>query len=71
MDRYRITPGRDVDLSQWDANDKGDFPGGKAEGKDMLGGLNSKMASLQRRLYAQGKHKVLVILQAMDTGGKD
>ena len=71
MDRYRITPGSDVDLTQWDANDKGDFPGGKAEGKAMLGGLNSKMASLQRRLYAQGKHKVLVVLQAMDTGGKD
>ena len=30
-----------------------------------------QLESLQEVLYAEGKHKVLVVLQAMDTGGKD
>ena len=29
------------------------------------------MARLQERLYAEGKQSLLVILQAMDAGGKD
>ena len=30
-----------------------------------------RMAKLQERLYAEGKQALLVVLQAMDTGGKD
>lgn len=33
--------------------------------------LNSRLESLQEVLFAEHKHKVLIILQAMDTGGKD
>lgn len=33
--------------------------------------LRERMAELQEILYAQGKYSVLIILQAMDAGGKD
>jgi PPK2 family polyphosphate:nucleotide phosphotransferase len=33
--------------------------------------LRKELAELQRRFYAEGKHKLLVVLQAMDAGGKD
>ncbi|MEO8493546.1 MAG: polyphosphate kinase 2 family protein [Planctomycetota bacterium] len=33
--------------------------------------LRDELADLQRCVYAEGKHKLLVVLQAMDAGGKD
>ena len=33
--------------------------------------LSKRLAELQEMLYAQGKHSLLVVLQAMDAGGKD
>jgi PPK2 family polyphosphate:nucleotide phosphotransferase len=33
--------------------------------------LNRRLESLQELLYAEGKHKVLIVLQAMDAAGKD
>ena len=71
MDKYRIKPGKKLDLSKWDPNDKSIFPMGKKVGKEHLKQLNNELETLQELLYAEGKHKVLIVLQAMDTGGKD
>ena len=71
VERYRIQPGSQVDLSQWDPNDKTLYPEGKAEGKRALGQLTERLSALQELLYAENKHKLLIVLQAMDTGGKD
>jgi PPK2 family polyphosphate:nucleotide phosphotransferase len=71
MEDYRVQPGKQVDLSKWDPNDKSLFPMKKGEGKKRLIQLNEELEALQELLYAEGKHKVLIILQAMDTGGKD
>lgn len=71
MERYRVMPGTKVDLSEWDANDKGDFTGGKKEGLVEVEKLNGRLESLQELLFAEQRHKVLIVLQAMDTGGKD
>jgi PPK2 family polyphosphate:nucleotide phosphotransferase len=70
-DRYRIEPGTKVDLSQWDPQDKSAFPIDKDEGRDEIRRLTDRLEELQELLYAQGEHKLLVVLQAMDTGGKD
>jgi PPK2 family polyphosphate:nucleotide phosphotransferase len=45
--------------------------GKKKEGRQRLLELNERLEALQELLYAEHKHKVLVVLQAMDTGGKD
>ena len=69
--KYRVKPGSRVDLSVWDPNDKSAFSGEKDEGRERLLELNQELEELQELLYAEDKHKVLIVLQAMDTGGKD
>ncbi len=71
MDIYRVKPGTQVDLSQWAPDDKALFDKGKSEGKKAMDKLNRRLEALQELLYAEGKRKVLIVLQAMDTGGKD
>jgi len=60
-----------VKLSDWDPNDKSEFKGNKEAGRIETEKLNNRLEELQELLYAEHKHKVLVVLQAMDTGGKD
>lgn len=71
MDRYRVKPGATVHLGAWDPNDKALCEAGKKAGKKRAKALNEELEGLQELLYAEGKHKVLIVLQAMDTGGKD
>lgn len=71
MKRYLVEPGKRIKLAEYDPDDKGKFEGGKEEGLKAVADLNQKLQGLQELLYAEGKHKVLVVLQAMDTGGKD
>ncbi len=71
MERYRVKPGSEVDLSQWDPNDRSAFEGSKKEAREALLALNEQLEVLQELLYAEHKHRVLIVLQAMDTGGKD
>jgi PPK2 family polyphosphate:nucleotide phosphotransferase len=69
--QYRVKPQTKIKLSEWDPNDTGEFEGGKKAGLRQLEKLNDRLEVLQELLFAEHKHKVLVILQAMDTGGKD
>jgi PPK2 family polyphosphate:nucleotide phosphotransferase len=71
MKKYLVKPGSKVDLSEWDPNDTGDFKGDKKSGLVEVARLNSKMDALQEILYAGHKHKLLIVLQGMDTAGKD
>jgi PPK2 family polyphosphate:nucleotide phosphotransferase len=71
MKQNRVKPGEKVDLSKWDPNDMGDFKGGKEEGLAEVAKLDQELDGLQELLYAEHKHKVLIVLQAMDAGGKD
>lgn len=43
----------------------------KRDAKTALKVCHERLNELQEVLYAQGKHAVLIVLQAMDTGGKD
>jgi PPK2 family polyphosphate:nucleotide phosphotransferase len=71
MKQYLVKPGSKVDLSQWDPNDGGNFKGNKKKALAQVAKLDRKLGALQEILYAEHKHKVLVVLQGMDTGGKD
>jgi len=70
-ERYRVQPGTEVDLSAWDTDGAGATKLDKAGGLVELAKLNEKVSWLQQLLYAQGVHRVLVVLQGMDTSGKD
>jgi PPK2 family polyphosphate:nucleotide phosphotransferase len=69
MDRYLIPPDTPVSLGRFDPADTGGFR--EDDAGERLPDLNRRLERLQELLYAEGKHKVLVVLQAMDTGGKD
>ncbi len=71
MERYRIAPGTDVDLAAHDPSERLTFDGPKKLGKEELGALTLRLRELQELLYAEGRNRLLVVLQAMDTGGKD
>jgi len=71
MNRYRVKPGTRVDLSEHDPRDKSAFDGGKTKGKEATLDLNHHLEDLQELLYAEHKHKVLVVLQGLDASGKD
>lgn len=71
MHPYRVAPGTRVDLREHDPRDRGLFEGGKAAGKRHRRRLNERLEKLQELLYAENEHKLLVVLQALDTGGKD
>ncbi len=71
MHIYRIPPDTRVDLSDWDPRDRSRFDGGRKASKAVLEMLNGRLRNLQELLYAEGKHKLLIVLQATDTGGKD
>lgn len=71
MERYRIKPKQDFKLSDLSPDDTSAFDKGKKEAKKHLLELNEELEALQELLYAEGKHKLLVILQGMDAAGKD
>jgi len=67
----RISPGTKLKLSKWDAGETAIVNGDKAAARERLDADRAKLETLQELLYAENRHKLLVILQAMDTGGKD
>lgn len=71
MERHLVTPKSLVDLSHCDPDDTGSFQGGKKEGQEHLTELVKKLQGMQEVLYAEHRQRILVVLQAMDTGGKD
>ncbi|MCB0169862.1 MAG: polyphosphate kinase 2 family protein [Anaerolineae bacterium] len=70
MSIVTIKPGQKINLSKIDPNDTGKIKN-KKEAKDLLAQNIERMAELQNVLYAQDKHALLIVLQAMDAGGKD
>lgn len=67
----RIRPGTAVDLSRLPTRSDEAWSGTKAEGKERVKDLARQLADLQELFYADGRQRLLVVLQAMDTAGKD
>lgn len=72
LERYWVKPGTRLDLSVIDSREKTLFDGGsKSDFEPQFAELQDQLQDLQKMLYAQNKHRILVVMQAMDTGGKD
>lgn len=71
MKKHLVKPDSKIDLADWDPDDTSALGGGKEEAEEKLSDLNRRLQALQELLYAGHKHKILIVLQAMDTGGKD
>jgi PPK2 family polyphosphate:nucleotide phosphotransferase len=70
-ERYRVREGEKVSLSARSPSDTSGFQGSEADAAEESKKLTAKLERLQEILYAEHKHKVLIVLQAMDSGGKD
>lgn len=71
VSKFTVTPKpfSRISLSDFDP----DFHG-KDDKQDVVAAtdkLQERLQELQERLYAEGKQSLLIVLQAMDTGGKD
>jgi PPK2 family polyphosphate:nucleotide phosphotransferase len=71
MHAYQIQEGKKVSLIDFDPNDTKLWKLDKKDAKKTIKDLRKELINLQRLLYAEQKHKVLIVLQAMDGGGKD
>ncbi|NMB54869.1 MAG: polyphosphate kinase 2 family protein [Leptolinea sp.] len=71
MEQYRIEPGKKFKLADFSADDLGDFDGKKQKGNEKLAENRADLVELQELLYSEHKHRLLIVLQAMDGGGKD
>ncbi len=69
LSRFRVQPDASVDLGSWDPETDDNIS--KRQLKDATKALNNELEDLQELLYAEGKHKLLMVIQATDTGGKD
>lgn len=66
---YRATA--PIELASFDPSEPHLFTAGRKAGKKAHKELNARLELLQEQLYAQGTHRLLIVLQATDTGGKD
>ncbi|HSJ71002.1 MAG TPA: polyphosphate kinase 2 family protein [Acidimicrobiia bacterium] len=72
IDRYRVRPGERPDLGAIDTRDHALVPEmDKDSATQELKRCNRRLSELQHLLWADGSRSMLLVLQAMDTGGKD
>jgi PPK2 family polyphosphate:nucleotide phosphotransferase len=71
LQQYRVKPNSKFTLNSIKPDDKSERTGDKAKDELALEKLAAEINALQDILYAQGKHKILLVLQGMDASGKD
>jgi PPK2 family polyphosphate:nucleotide phosphotransferase len=71
MAEYHLIPkpGSKVNLKKYDPDYTGDYTKERAHAEQAQ--LEAELIELQEKLYAQGTQSLLIVLQAMDAGGKD
>jgi PPK2 family polyphosphate:nucleotide phosphotransferase len=67
---YLVQPGKKFKLSDRKTNDTGPFTD-RGEAEPVTKKTVAQLHDMQDELYAQAKHAVLIVFQAMDAGGKD
>lgn len=68
--RFKVLPGSKVRLADWDPDDTAGFPDRESV-REMGEKYLKRLSELEYVLYAENKRSVLIVLQAMDAGGKD
>jgi len=71
LEKYLVKPNSKFTLKSIKTDDKSERSDSKVEDAVMLESLGTEIKTLQYILYAQNKHKILLILQGMDASGKD
>jgi PPK2 family polyphosphate:nucleotide phosphotransferase len=70
VEHVLVTPGEPALLAERDPRNRLGL-GGKMEAEELAEGLGDELRELQSRLWAEGTRSVLLVLQGLDTAGKD
>lgn len=68
---YLIKQGANDRLSKVDSDPWADLPSSKAEGREEMHELQLRIGELQQRFFVDRSKKLLIVLQGMDTSGKN
>jgi PPK2 family polyphosphate:nucleotide phosphotransferase len=68
---WRVVPHDHWSLAAYDPSSTPGAPGDKATTRAAMGALYDGLREWQGRLWAEGERSLLVVLQALDAGGKD
>ncbi len=71
MDQWRAKAKKKFKLSEFDPGDTDGWDVDKDDAPETLMELQERLGKLQNLLYAGHEHRVLIVLQGMDTSGKD
>ena len=74
MKDYCIKPGVKLNLNKVNPDDTGAYKKneeGKAKAKEATAEIIAQLSGLQERLYGNATRALLIVLQGMDTSGKD
>lgn len=66
-----VVAGPDTRVQLRDIDPAGKPPGSKGHGEKTAARLSERLAELQQILYAEHQRSIVIVLQGMDTGGKD
>lgn len=69
--KYTIKPTTNTNLDKFNPTSDDEFKEGKEASLPVMAKLAQEIGEIQEKLYASRSAKVLVIVQALDTGGKD
>lgn len=69
--KYLVSGKNKIHLKDFDPNDSSEFNGKKKAGEEALIEINKEIETLQEQMFAEGKRRLIVLVQAMDTAGKD
>lgn len=70
IDDYKVKPGKKISLQEFSTTArKKDLD--KKTNEEIVAKSTEELALLQDKLYAENKHSILIVLQAMDAAGKD
>src|SRR3712207_9526119 len=70
-ERWRVPAGEVVSLAKRDPASTEGGPSEKKQANSEIKDLRKELAGLQERLWAEDRRSLLVVLQALDAGGKD
>lgn len=68
---FRVSPGTAISLADRDPRATTGFTGSNEEAVALLPDMRKRLDLLQHRLWAESKRGVLLVLQGLDTSGKD
>ena len=71
LDELVVPPRASAQIAKIDPGSTPGAPGNRAKTEATTAKLNDELIELQERLWAESKRSLLVVLQALDAGGKD